>query len=191
MYRSRTDRYHSLHFSIEAGIKFPPLSVILICICCLLTSLYPTTVRAQQNGTGQSASAFKDALTFYREGSTDKALEKMREVIKNAPQNEDAYQELGYMLLKKGEFDDALSAFRSALKINPRMRTARTGVGLTLYEEGDLDGAEAALTDALSLNPYPSKAHYALGLVYEARKNYEKSIHEYKEGLRTYKSGKK
>lgn len=176
---------------MEAGRKFPPLYIALMCVCCLLTTLYATTVPAQQNGAEPAASPFKDALAYYREGATDKAIEKMREVIKNNPQNEDAYEELGYMFLKKGEFEDALTAFRSALKINPRMRTARTGVGLTLYKQGDLDGAESALIDALSLNPYPSRAHYALGLVYEARKNYEKSIHEYKEGLRTYKSGKK
>ncbi len=111
--------------------------------------------------------------------------------MKNDPDNADAYEEMGYMFLKKREFGGALSAFRSALRINPSMRTARTGVGLTLYEKGDLAGAESALTDALALNPYPSRAHYALGLVYEARKDYEKSIREYKEGLRTCKRGKK
>jgi superkiller protein 3 len=191
MNRSRTDRYCPLNSSVKAGGKFSLLSVVSLCLCCLLTSLYATTVRAQQNGAEPSRAAFKDALTFYSEGDTDKAIKTMREVIKNNPDNVDAYEEMGYMFLKKREFGEALSAFRSALKINPRMRTARTGVGLTLYEKGDLAGAEAALTDALALNPYPSRAHYALGLVYEARKDYEKSIQEYKEGLRTYKRGKK
>lgn len=176
---------------MEAGINFPPLLSYMICVCCLVAYLYTPSAAGEQADAQPAASAYKDALSLYREGNTDKAIEKMREVVRNSPKNNDAYEELGYMFLKKGEFDEALSAFRSALKINPRMRTARTGVGLTLYEKGDLNGAESALTDALSLNPYPSRAHYALGLVYEARKDYEKAIHEYKEGLRTYKSGKK
>jgi tetratricopeptide (TPR) repeat protein len=184
---SKTDKHHILHFAMKAGRKFPPSSIIFMCFCVLLAFPFVTPVRAQQN----TASAFQDALTLSREGATDKAIEKMEEVVKNDPQNADAYEEVGYMLLKKGRFDDALSAFRSAVKINPRMRTARTGIGLTLYEKGNLDGAESALIEALSLNPYPSRAHYALGLVYEARKDYEKSIREYKEGLRTYKRGKK
>ena len=161
------------------------------CICCLLIFSYVPAARAMQKDAGPTGTEFKDALTFYSEGSTDKAIDMMRTVIRKDPQNADAYEEMGYMLLKKRELGDALSAFRSALKINPLMRTARTGVGLTLYEKGDLDAAESALTDALRLNPYPSRAHYALGLVYEARKDYEKSIREFKEGLRTFVPGKK
>jgi tetratricopeptide (TPR) repeat protein len=176
---------------MKAGKKFPPSCAVLICLCFLMISPSTVTGGAQQSETGSTRSEFADALTLYREGSTAKAIEKMREVVKNDPRNADAYEEMGYILLRKGDFDDALSAFHSALKINPRMRTARTGAGLALYDKGDLDGAESALTDALILNPYPSRAHYALGLVYEARKDYRKAIHEYKEGLRTYKPGKK
>jgi tetratricopeptide (TPR) repeat protein len=172
---------------MKAGRIFPSSSVIFICLCSLLAFPFVTPVRAQQN----TSSSFQAALTLSREGATDNAIEKMEEVVRNEPQDADAYEEVGYMLLKKGRLDDALSAFRSALKINSSMRTARTGIGLTLYEKGNLDGAESALIEALSLNPYPSRAHYALGLVYEARKDYEKSIREYKEGLRTYKRDKK
>lgn len=174
-----------------AGGKSPLLSLLFICLCCLPVFSYTPTVPAAQNNQALSRSEFTDALTLYNEGATEKAIDKMREAIKNDPQNADAYEEMGYMFLKKKEFDHALSAFRSALKINPRMRTARTGVGIALYEKGDLDGAQAALTDALVLNPYPSRAHYALGLVYEARRDYKKSIREYREGLKTFVPGKR
>lgn len=191
MCRSKTDKRCFPTSSVTAGGKSPFLYLLLVCLCCLPVFSYTGTVCAGQNDPALSRSGFADALRLYKEGATDKAIDKMREVIKADPQNADAHEELGYMFLKKKEFDHALNAFRSALKINPRMRTARTGVGITLYEKGDLDGAQAALIDALVLNPYPSRAHYALGLVYEARNDYKKSIREYKEGLKTFVPGKR
>ena len=95
------------------------------------------------------------------------------------------------MLLKAGKNDEAINAFEAALKINPQHRTSKTGKGLALLQKGDATGAEAVLKDALLLNPYPSMTHYALGLVYEKMNNYEQAVLQFKEGIRTFKSGKR
>lgn len=55
----------------------------------------------------------------------------------------------------------------------------------------DLKGAETILLETLSINPSPAPTHYALGLVYEKRADYEKSVLQFKEGIKTFKSGKK
>jgi hypothetical protein len=41
------------------------------------------------------------------------------------------------------------------------------------------------------MNPYPSMVHYALGLVYENLNDYEKAVFQFKEGIKTFKKGKK
>ena len=41
------------------------------------------------------------------------------------------------------------------------------------------------------INPSPAPTHYALGLVYEKRADYEKSALQFKEGIKTFTSGKK
>ncbi len=64
-------------------------------------------------------------------------------------------------------------------------------MGLALLKKGDLKAAETILAEALSLNPYPSSTHYALGLLYEKSNDYEKAVSQYKDGLKTFKSGKK
>jgi tetratricopeptide (TPR) repeat protein len=124
-------------------------------------------------------------------GELDKAIEACRQVIKEYPEYPEAYDQLGYLLLRKKSFDEAAGAFNEALRINRGLRTSKTGLGIALLEKGDAKGAEAVLTEALFMNPYPSMTHYALGLVYERTGDLEKAIREFKDGIRTYKNGKR
>jgi len=135
----------------------------------------------------KAVSLYKESVKFFEDGSIDRAIEAIKEAINADPDYPEAYDHLGYMLLKKGQVDEAINAFNSALKINPRMRTSKTGIGIALIKKGDLKGAESILKEALILNPYPSMTHYALGLVYEKLGDYEKAIMHYKEGIKTYK----
>ncbi len=146
---------------------------------------------AQDAAGDKAASLIKDSRKFYDEGSVDKALDAAKEAVKADPNSADAYDQLGYMLLKKDLADEAMGAFDSALKINPRIRTSKTGKGLVLLKKGDLKGAEETLKDALQLNPYPAMTHYALGLVYEKMNDYPKAIEQFKDGIKKYKSGKR
>lgn len=145
---------------------------------------------AADEGKGK-ATSFEEAVALFEQGNTDRAIEVMKKVISADPQNAEAYDRLGYFLLKKAQFDESLNAFAAALKINPALRTSKTGSGLALFKKGDLKGAETTLTEALSLNPYPAFTHYALGLVYEKLTDYEKSVRQFKEGIKTFRSGKK
>ncbi len=128
---------------------------------------------------------------MFERGDTDKAIEVMKSVVSADDRNAEAYDQLGYFFLAKKQFDDSLNSFTAALKINPTLRTSKTGMGLALLNKGDLKAAETILTEALSLNPYPSSTHYALGLLYEKSNDYEKAVSQYKDGIKTFKSGKK
>ncbi|MBI5100776.1 MAG: tetratricopeptide repeat protein [Nitrospirae bacterium] len=139
----------------------------------------------------KAAQLLKSAAKFNGEGETDRAIAAVEEAIILTPDQAEAREQLGTLLLKKKLFDDASRAFNEALKINPNMRSAKTGIGLALIGKGDLAGAEAALKNALTLNPYPAMTHYALGLLYQKMNNDEKALLHFKEGLRTYKEGKK
>ncbi len=152
---------------------------------------------AEQEGGGKADSLvkadalIKEATTQLNDGNPDKAIELAGEAVKAAQSYPESYDALGHMLLKAGKIDEAINAFDTALKINPRMRTSKTGMGLALMQKGDLPGAEAVLKEALLLNPYPAMTHYALGLVYEKMNNYEQAVLHFKEGIRTFKSGKR
>ena len=151
----------------------------------------PLQANAEQDAKEKADALLKEASSLYNEGNMDKALTTVKEAIAISPEYPEAYDQLGFVLLKKGQLDDAINAFNSALKINPRFRTSKTGIGLALLKKGDTSGAEAILKEALTLNPYPSMTHYALGLVYEKLNDFENSTLQFKEGIKTYKSGKR
>jgi len=172
--------------------RYEPLVslVIFFSVLCLCVLFYGKAY-SQEAGKDKAVQLLKSAEGFYDEGDMEKALSAVREAMSAMPGNAGAYDRLGYILLKKGQFDDALNAFNEALKINPNLREAKTGTGLSLLGKGDLAGAEATLTAALALNPYPSMTHYALGLVYQKMNDDAKALSQFKEGLKTFKEGKK
>ncbi len=155
----------------------------------LISSPFPAS--AGQEGPRKAAALLREADTLSREGNTDKAIVTLKSAIAADPENSGAYDRLGYMLLRKGRADDAANAFTSALGIQANLGTAKTGLGLALLQKGDLKAAEKELTAALSLNPYPSMTHYALGLVYEKMNDYGRAIIQFKEGIKTFKDGRK
>ncbi|SPQ01364.1 putative Tetratricopeptide repeat protein [Candidatus Sulfobium mesophilum] len=157
---------------------------------CMIILSFPLPQCAADEGKGRTTS-FEEAVALFEQGNADKAIEVMKRVVAANPQNAEAYDRLGYFFLKKAQFDESLNAFAAALKINPTLRTSKTGTGLALLKKGDLKGAETILLETLSINPSPAPTHYALGLVYEKRADYEKSTLQFKEGIKTFRSGKK
>ena len=170
-----------------ARIFFPFFAGLLILSAFIFQSDYAVAEEAKE----KADALLKEASSLYNDGDMDKALSTVKEAIPIYPEYPEAYDQLGFVLLKKGQLDDAINAFNSALKINPRFRTSKTGIGLALLKKGDTSGAEAVLKEALTLNPYPSMTHYALGLVYEKLNDFENSTYHFKEGIKTYKSGKR
>lgn len=158
-------------------------------LVALLSLLTLSPVYAEE--AGKAEVLFKEAIALFEGGNTERATEVIKESITADPNNPAAHERLGYMLLQKGQLDASVNAFNSALKMKPDLRTAKTGLGLALLKKGDVKTAEPLLLEALVLNPYPSMTHYALGLLYEKNNDYEKAVNHFKEGVRTYKSGKR
>lgn len=172
-------------FYRKAGRVFLQLSLLA---CSIFLLSFPASA---SEGRQKASTLLKEAVVLYESGNYDRAAELLTEALKADANYPEVHDQLGYALLKKKDFEGAMNSFNAALKINPRFRTSRTGIGLVLYNKGDLKGAEETLKEALTLNPYPAMTHYALGLVYEKLGAYEKAIHHFKEGLRTFKGGKR
>lgn len=182
------------HFKAGRGTYSPAFLFVsflasAIMLCALLIN--PLEASAEQDTKQKADALLKEASTLLDDGELDKALSTVNEAVKIHPDYPDAYEQLGFVLLKKGQLDDAINAFNTTLKINPRAHTSKTGIGLALLKKDDTSGAEAILKEALTFNPYPSTAHYALGLVYEKLNDFENSTYHFKEGIKTFKSGKK
>ncbi|MFO0752114.1 MAG: tetratricopeptide repeat protein [Thermodesulfovibrionales bacterium] len=119
--------------------------------------------------------------------SSDTALRALEGAIQANPEQPEAYERYGYLLMEKGRLDEAIAAFSQALQRNPLFRSAQAGLGLAFVRKGELKKAEPILQEALMLNTDPALAYYALGLLYEKLGDYRKAILHFKEGLRKVK----
>ncbi len=163
--------------------------LFFLLLCIYLTSFHTEEVYAKERDAGET-SVYKNAIELFESGNTDKAIDTMKKLLQANPDNAEAYERLGSMLLRKGELDEAVNAFNTSLKINPRLHSAKTGKGFALLRKGDIKEAESTFKDALKLNPKPSMTYYGLGLLYEGLKDYEKAAIHFKEGIRKYKAGR-
>jgi len=121
----------------------------------------------------------------------DSALETLDGFIEKSPENDELVRLKGDLLLKADRKDDAMEAYRKALEMNDRSKTALIGVGKVQMAMGELDAAEETLLKALSLNPNPAYAHYELGRLYEMKKEFDKAVSHYREGIESlgFKAG--
>ena len=119
------------------------------------------------------------------------ALKALESYIEKEPTNDELVRLKGDLLLKADRKEDAMAAFRKALEMNERSKTALIGIGKTQMAMGELDAAEQTLLSALSLNPNPAYAHYELGRLYELKKDFDKAVEHYKDGIESlgFKAG--
>lgn len=82
----------------------------------------------------------------------------------------------GKKLVNQGEYDRAIETFYQEIATHPRNLDAWRELGVAFYKSGDLIKAEDALKKASKEDP---GTHLYLGLVLEARNEYDKAISSY------------
>ena len=90
------------------------------------------------------------------------ALQKAAELL---PDDAQAQNNLGIVLVDLGRLDDAMASYRRALALKPDYAEAHYNLGIVLADLGRLDGALASYRQALALKPDDAQAHSNLGNV--------------------------
>lgn len=86
----------------------------------------------------------------------DEALSLSQKVVKQAPQQADYADTLGWIYFKKGMNDAALGVFRNLSRKYPDNATFRYHLGVALLRQGDKTQARNELEVALSKHPSPN-----------------------------------
>ena len=104
--------------------------------------------------------------------------------VKNAPDNFDAYIDLGMAYFDAERFQDAMAAFQQAITINPQASRAYNGVGRVCYHTGPAQAAIEAYERAISLDRNYIDPYYGLGILYAAQLGeYEAAINAFQRGV--------
>jgi Flp pilus assembly protein TadD len=107
-----------------------------------------------------------------------------RQVLRQDPNNANAYRRLGLALNDQGLLEEAEAAHREALRLDPNYALAYNGLGITLYYQGRYEEAEAAYREALRLDPDYASAYNNLGALLGEQGQFEEAERVLRTALR-------
>ncbi|MCW5837591.1 MAG: tetratricopeptide repeat protein [Labilithrix sp.] len=113
--------------------------------------------------------AVEEATELLHEERFREALEALRDVIRQDPENPYAFFFLGQALYEVGELQPARDAYRASLRLAPEHLGARVALVHVLRKLGETRDAVSEGLVALEQAPTDGDALYALGLAYLAR----------------------
>jgi len=111
------------------------------------------------------------------------AVENLRWVAQNVPDNADAHRMLAQTYETLGDFGQAILSYQNALSLRPRETGLLLGYGNVWRQVGDLDRAEKAYRLVLEANPTHAVAHYNLGSIYNLKGQLPESVKAYQTAL--------
>lgn len=111
------------------------------------------------------------ALADHAAGRHDLAETGYRAVLRLAPNEPDALNLLGALMLERGKLQESLSLLRRAVALTPDFPEALSNLARGLHLLGDHAGAVEQASRALALDPSLAEAHLNLGQALIAQGN--------------------
>ena len=112
----------------------------------------------------ETASVFmREAGAALEAGEIDRAVDRLRQVVRLAPTYTEAHISLGEALTRRGNTYEAIDAFRRAVELRPDAYSASLGLGKAQLAIRQFEEAAAAFRDAVKLRPSSAEAHRLLG----------------------------
>ncbi len=125
------------------------------------------------------------SATAYARNSVWKDGETLWEdVLKKAPDNPRAHNNLGFIYYRRNMLDQAGAQFAAALRLMPSYSDARINLGVVYNAKGMVDPAIEQFMIVLSLNPDDADAHNNLGIAYVSKGMIDQGITHYQIALR-------
>jgi tetratricopeptide (TPR) repeat protein len=117
-----------------------------------------------------------------RHGLYEMAEARYSEAMALAPENVEARQGLGELMLKQNRPADAEPIFRSILAKHPDSAEAKLGLATARLERpgDDVADAETLVRDVMDKNSSDAKAHYLMGRIRERQSNASAAVVEYR-----------
>lgn len=104
-------------------------------------------------------------LVFFGGGSSPERdqVNELKELVKDNPDDADAWQQLASAHISAGDKEDAITAAQRAVELQPAVFRNASTLSQAYTEAGDTDGAIRALSDFTESNPKNPDGFLALG----------------------------
>jgi Flp pilus assembly protein TadD len=116
-------------------------------------------------------------------GKYDEAKEKTMEILSSDPENAEAYNKLGVILIREKKLEEAKTAFTKALELKPRFSSAACNLGNLYFESGDMASAEQLYEHAIEYDPDNPVPYNNLAVIYRKQHRLDESVKCYKKSI--------
>ncbi|MEA5574081.1 CHAT domain-containing protein [Calothrix sp. UHCC 0171] len=117
-------------------------------------------------------------------GNLEDALASFDQVLELKPDNYEAWNAKGVVLLRSERLQEAIRSFDEALKLKPDYHIAWSNRGVTESKFGNLQQAIDYLKQALKLNPNYAEAWYNQGIILNDLGCFEEAIASFDEAIK-------
>ena len=142
----------------------------------------PEAIKAYQQALAvdpeHEGAAWSLALAYRQAGKLDEARAGFERVFQLNPRGAKALYQLATLSMGEGDFAGAAATLEKGLDLGDRA-VFLVKIAEARLELKQIDAAQAALTEAIKLNADQSMAHYNLGLVHEARGEWQAAASAY------------
>jgi serine/threonine-protein kinase len=135
-----------------------------------------STERALQLEPDRPSVVYTAAITQYRSGHYDNALQRLGRVLALQPTSEDAMRLKGTVLMRLNRVDEGLAEFNRVAAIRPSSVTLYTDKGLALYNASRFGEALEAFEKAIALSPGSSVSLARAGAAAQAMGEDDKAL---------------
>jgi tetratricopeptide (TPR) repeat protein len=111
------------------------------------------------------------------------AIAEFNAALRSDPSNANTHFNLGAIYQAKGDFSEAAKHFGEACRLRPDDVESRERLGLLLLSLGKPNEAVTCFQEAARLRPQ-ANLHYELALAFDATRQGEKALPEYREAIR-------
>jgi tetratricopeptide (TPR) repeat protein len=132
----------------------------------------------------EHAERLRRVIQEVKAGESLAASMHMAALVKENPSDPDLSLALGWTLGKQGEWGEAIPPLLDAVRLDPENGFAHELLSYASFKIGNSDIAVREGKAAVTLRPADPDAYKYLGLAYDVRREYEKSVAAYEHALK-------
>lgn len=142
--------------------------------------------KAEAEEKAQEEKGAKEYVAGYNaflEKNFESAIESLKIVVQNMPENLNAYILLARSYFEIGEYDQAILNYKKVLETDKNNFGSLFDIGSVYVKKGDLNTAYEYFKRILELKPNDAEAHYNIGLIFFQNKEIERAIQEFRKAI--------
>jgi len=111
-------------------------------------------------------------------------VEKYNQVIRQYPNNAEAYRLRGLAYAKKGADEQAIADFNQAIQLNPNDAKAYSARGVAYFNTDFDDKALTDFNQSIRLDPNVADTYFFRGWIFFVKRDFDKAIADYSQAIR-------